>query len=170
MVAVAAFIAHIQATVFSWAYFRIPITKGKPHTNPSGAKAATTSATLYPVVRELVDRLLATGQIEPADGRVKFPPDSEYVVEWYSAFELNDVDKTRITLWESTTYKNFGSFMMVDEIRELRKLKALPDDEGKVVLELRKLEVQAMKGAAQVRPGQPQPKEGEPQGNRPEER
>ena len=123
-----------------------------------------------PVVRELIDRLLATGQIEPTDGRVKFPPDSVYLVEWYSAFELNDVDKTRITLWESTTYKNFGSFMMVDEIRELRKLKPLKDEKGQVVLELRKLEVQAMKGAAQVRPGQPQPQGGEPQGNRPEER
>jgi len=123
-----------------------------------------------PVVRSLVDRLLATGQIEPADGRVKFPPGSEYVVEWYSAFELNEVDQTRIALWKSTTYKNYGAFMMVDEIRALEKLKPLKDEKGQVVLELRRLEVQAMKGSPQVRPGQTQPKEGEPQGNRPEER
>lgn len=123
-----------------------------------------------PVVRELVDRLLATGQIEPADGRVKFPPGSEYHVEWYSAFELNDVDKTRISLWKSTIYKNYGAFMMIDEIRALEKLDPLSDDAGQVVLELRRLEVQAEKAAAQVRPGQPQPQEGEVQGNRPEER
>jgi hypothetical protein len=123
-----------------------------------------------PVVRELIDRLLATGQIEPTDGRVKIPPDAEYEVEWYSAFELNEVDQTRIDLWKSTTYKNYGSFMKIDEIRALEKLKPLQEGKGDVVLELRRLEVQAMKGSPQVRPGQTQPQEGEPQGNRPEER
>jgi len=123
-----------------------------------------------PVVRELIDRLLEAGQIEPEDKRVKFPSDSVYVVEWYSAFVLNEVDQTRIALWESTTYKNYGTFMKIDEIRELKKLKPLADKKGDVVLELAKLEVQAMRGMPQVRPGQTQPPEGEPQGNRPEER
>jgi len=122
------------------------------------------------VVRELIDRLIETGQIEPSDKRVKFPPESEYLIDWYSAFELNEVDQTRIRLWESTTYKNFGAFMTIDEIRGLNKLKPLPDGEGAVVLELKRLETQAMRGMSQVRPGQTQPSEGEVQGNRPEER
>ncbi len=117
-----------------------------------------------PVVRELIDRLLATGQIESSDGRVKISVETEYTVEWTSAFELNEVDQTRIMLWKSTTYKNFGSFMMVDEIRALQKLDPLENKKGKVVLELLRLET------AQVRQGQPQPEGGEPQGNRAEER
>lgn len=120
-----------------------------------------------PVVRELVDRLLATGQIEPTDGRVKFPPDAEYVIEWYSAFELNEVDQTRIDLWKSTTYKNYGTFMTIDEIRALNKLKELPDGKGEVVIELERI---MSKGMPQVRPGQTQPEGEETQGNRPEER
>jgi hypothetical protein len=116
-----------------------------------------------PVVRDLIDRLLATGQVEPADGRVKFTG-SEYTVEWKSAFELNDVDQTRIMLWKSSTYKNFGSFMTIDEIRALQKLPPLPDGKGEVVLELLRLET------PQMRPGNTQPPGEEVQGNRPEER
>jgi len=118
-------------------------------------------------IREVVDRLLATGQIEPADQRVKFPPDAEYKVEWYSAFELNEADQARIGLWESTTYKNYGTFMTIDEIRALKKLKPLPEGDGEVVIELERI---TAKGTPQVRAGQPQPPEGEPQGNRAEER
>ena len=120
-----------------------------------------------PIVRELIDRLLATGQIEPTDGRVKIPPESEYVVEWFSAFELNEVDQTRIALWESTTYKNWGTFMTVDEIRDRNKLKPLPEGKGRVVLELERV---MAKGIPQVRSGNTQPSKGETQGNRPEER
>jgi len=116
------------------------------------------------VVRELIDRLLATGQIESSDGRVKISVDSEYTIEWTSAFELNEVDQTRILMWKSTTYKNFGSFMTVDEIRALQKLEPLPDGKGEVVIELLRLET------PQVRPGQSQPEGTEAQGNRPEER
>jgi hypothetical protein len=117
-----------------------------------------------PVVRELIDRLLATDQIESSDGRVKISSDVEYTVLWTSAFELNEVDQTRISLWKSTTYKNYGAFMTVDEIRALEKLDPLPDGEGEVVIELKRLET------AQVRPGNTQPPGGEVQGNRPEER
>lgn len=116
-----------------------------------------------PVVRDLIDRLLATGQVEPSDGRVKFTG-VEYTIEWRSAFELNDVDMTRIALWKSTTYKNYGAFMTVDEIRALEKLDPLPDGKGEVVIELLRLE------SPQIRPGQTQPEGGEPQGNRVEER
>ena len=116
------------------------------------------------VVRELIDRLLATGQVESSDGRVKISLDIDYTVLWTSAFELNEVDQTRIMLWKSTTYKNFGAFMTVDEIRALQKLLPLPDKKGEVVIELKRLE------SPQVRPGQTQPEGGEPQGNRPEER
>jgi len=119
------------------------------------------------VVRQLIDRLLETGQIEPLDGRVRFPSDSEYIVEWYSAFELNEVDQTRIALWESTTYKNWGTFKTIDEIRAVNKLPPLPDGKGGVVLELERI---TAKGTPQVRPGQTQPEGGEVQGNRPEER
>ncbi|MHA2066521.1 MAG: anti-CBASS protein Acb1 family protein [Candidatus Thorarchaeota archaeon] len=116
------------------------------------------------VVRELIDRLLATGQVEAEDGRVRIPVDVEYTVFWTSAFELNEVDQTRISLWKSTTYKNYGAFMMVDEIRALEKLDPLPDGKGEVVIELLRLE------SPQIRPGQTQPEGGEPQGNRAEER
>jgi len=125
------------------------------------------------VVRELIDRLLATGQIEPSDGRVKFPPDSQYVVEWYSAFELNEADQARIALWESTTYKNWGTFMTINEIRAKNKLDPLLDEEGKldkkgnIILELERITAKAM---PQERQGLSQPPEEEPQGNRPEER
>jgi hypothetical protein len=117
-----------------------------------------------PVVRELIDRLLATEQVESSDGRVKISVDVEYTVLWTSAFELNEVDQTRISLWKSTTYKNYGAFMMVDEIRALEKLPPLSDGKGQIVIELKRLET------PQVRPGQTQPEGGEPQGNRAEER
>jgi hypothetical protein len=119
-----------------------------------------------PVVRDLIDRLLATGQIEPTDQRVKFPPDAQYKVEWYSAFELNEADQARIALWESTTYKNWGTFKTIDEIRAVNKLGPLPDGKGEIVLELERITAKAM---PQERQGLSQPPEGEPQGNRAEE-
>lgn len=125
------------------------------------------------VVREVIDRLIATGQIELADARKRLGTDTEYVFEWASAYVLNEVDQTRIYLWESTAYKNYTEVMTVDEIRALKELDPLPDGEGEVVLGIERIKAQKARtefNPSQERKGQTQPKEEETQGNRPEER
>jgi hypothetical protein len=124
-----------------------------------------------PIVREFINRLLETGQIELEDKRRKLNRDTEYLIEWKSAYVLNEVDQTRIYLWESTAYKNYTEFMTVNEVRDLKKLG--PIDGGDRVLGIERIKAQQMRmefNPPQEPKGKTQPEEGEVQGNRPEER
>jgi len=125
-----------------------------------------------PIVRELIDRLIDTGQIKYADSRMG-PPSKDYNIEWYSGFTMNEPDAARVKLWESTAMKNKTEYMKLDEVRDIDKLPPLSDGKGEVVLGLQRVQAQQQRlefNPPQERQGKPQPEEEEVQGNRPEER
>lgn len=125
-----------------------------------------------PIVRELIDRLIDTGQIRYGDAR-RGVPSKDYDIEWFSGFSINEVDEARVKLWESTAMKNKTEYMKLDEVRDIDKLPPLSDDKGEVVLGLQRVESQQSRlefNRPQEKQGEPQPKEEEVQGNRPEER
>lgn len=131
--------------------------------------------TKEPVVREFIDRLIDTGQIEPSDRREKPYREVEYIIEWRSAYVMNEVDQTRVKLWESTAAKNLTEFMTINEVRERYDpdLPKLSDEVGDSVLGWLRIQAQLMRmegSPPQQSQGQTQPREGEVQGNRPEER
>ena len=124
-----------------------------------------------PIVRELIDRLIDTGQIAYDDARLA-PPSKDYEIEWFSAFSQDPVDEARVKLWESTADKNNTEFMTIDEVRDMHKLPELPNDEGKVVLGLQRVQAQQARlefNPPQENKGQGKPEGEEVQGNRPEE-
>lgn len=94
---------------------------------------------IEPIVRELIDRIIDTGQAAYADRR-RGTISKDYEIEWYNAFQLNDVDEARIKLWNSTATKNELEYKTVDEVRDDNELPPLPDGEGEVVLGVKRVE------------------------------
>lgn len=124
-----------------------------------------------PIVRELIDRLIDTGQIRYADDRMS-PPSKDYDIEWFSGFSMNEVDGARVKLWESTAMKNKTEYMKLDEIRDIDKLPPLSDGRGEVVLGLQRVKAQQQRtefSPSQENKGQGKAEGEEVQGNRPEE-
>jgi phage-related protein (TIGR01555 family) len=77
-----------------------------------------------PVLWELIDRLMDTGQIRRVN---------DYRVVWPSGFELNETQKASIMLQEAQA-RNLKVWCTLDEIRAEEGKLALPNDEGKVLL------------------------------------
>jgi len=121
--------------------------------------------------RELIDRLFDTGQITYADARLK-DPEKNYDIMWNSGFSINELDSARVKLWESTAAKNDLEFMTVDEVRDAKKLKKLPKDDGKVVLGLERIKKTESRSEAvppQETKGKSENRSEEPPGEAPEE-
>jgi len=83
-----------------------------------------------PEPRELINRLLGTGQLVF---------EGNYVIDWGSAFELSEKDKAVIERDLAIARRSKSMYKMVDEIRDEEKLLPLPGGAGQVVLELEKI-------------------------------
>lgn len=92
---------------------------------------------LEPVIWELIDKLMETGQIS----RVK-----DYKIVWLSGIELSEKDKAAVDLSRAQERNLKTGWMTVDEIRAEQGLGALPNGEGKVVLGIEKAGKPAQSG------------------------
>ena len=75
------------------------------------------------IIRELIDRLIQTGQIEF---------DGEYKIDWFSAFEVNPQDQAAMAFMDARTNDLKLSFMTINEVRELNGLP--PREDGDVIV------------------------------------
>jgi len=69
-----------------------------------------------PMLRELIDRLIQTGQINH---------DGEYLVEWIDPFEVNPQDKSAMKFMDARTTVLEMQYMTVNEIRGIKGLPPL---------------------------------------------
>lgn len=75
------------------------------------------------VIRELIDRLIQTGQV---------PFEGEYVVDWFSAFEVNPQDQAAMDFMSARTNDLKLSYMTINEVRELNGLP--PREDGDMIV------------------------------------
>jgi hypothetical protein len=98
-----------------------------------------------PAVRELIDRLIETGQI-----RYKYNVQRGYRIRWLGGFEMNEKDKADVELKLAHARSLGTGWKTVDEVRGEEDLEPLEDGViGKTVLGLKKLEgnmFQAVRG------------------------
>lgn len=80
-----------------------------------------------PLLNELINRLVATGQVEH---------DGDYVIEWIDPFEVNPQDKAAIEFLEARTIATMGPYMTVNEARQKMGLPPLPDERGEQLITL----------------------------------
>ena len=80
-----------------------------------------------PMLRELIDRIIETGQVDF---------DGEYVIEWIDPFEVNPQDKAAIEFLEARTIATMGPYMKVNEARKMMKLSPLQDKRGEELVTL----------------------------------
>ncbi len=90
-----------------------------------------------PCIRQLIDALLDCGQI-----RFKYNVQRDYRIVWNSGFETTEKDKASIELQQAQARNLKTSWMSVDEIRSEQGLKALPNNEGLVILGLQESNAQ----------------------------
>lgn len=100
-----------------------------------------------PMLRELIDRLIQTGQIEYS---------GEYLVEWIDPFEVNPQDKSAMAFMDARTTVLEMQYMTVNEIR---KIKGLPPIEGYDII--LGLPGQMVPGGSEPAPNQKEPEAGE---------
>jgi hypothetical protein len=101
---------------------------------------------LEPVIWELIDRLMETGQISRVN---------DYRIVWLSGIELSEKDKAAVDLSRAQERNLKSGWMTVDEIRAEQGLAALPKGEGNVVLGVKKASgQQQVPGQVQAGPGQ----------------
>jgi len=90
--------------------------------------------TLYePMIWELIDKLMETGQIRPVD---------DYKVVWLSGIELSEKDKAAVELQKAQTLALKVAWLTIDEVRAEDNKGPLPDGAGQVVLGIKKAEQQ----------------------------
>lgn len=77
-----------------------------------------------PFLRELIDRIIQTGQVEF---------DGEYVIEWVDPFEVNPQDKAAIEFMKEKT-NALKTYMTVNERRALENLPPLDGPEGEMLM------------------------------------
>ena len=77
------------------------------------------------MLRELIDRLIQTGQVADAP--------AEYVIEWIDPFEVNPQDKAAIEFMETRTL-SLRTWMTINEKRALEGLP--PHKDGDVLASL----------------------------------
>lgn len=80
-----------------------------------------------PLLMELIDRLIATGQVKHT---------GDYMIEWIDPFEVNPQDKAAIEFLEARTVATMGPYMTVNEAREKMKLPPLEDERGEQLITL----------------------------------
>lgn len=101
---------------------------------------------LEPVIWELIDRLMETGQIRRVN---------DYRIVWLSGIELSEKDKAAVDLSRAQERNLKSGWMTVDEIRAEQGLAALPKGEGNVVLGVKKASgQQQVPGQVQAGPEQ----------------
>jgi len=88
---------------------------------------------IEPVIWELIDRLMDTGQIRRVN---------DYRVVWLSGIELSEKDKAAVELQKAQALALKTSWLTVDEIRAEEDKDPLPDGSGNVVLGVKKAESQ----------------------------
>ena len=97
-----------------------------------------------PVVRELIDRLIDTGQIRYTDGR-RGQITKNYVIDWNYPEIVNEKDRATIDFLEERKNVQKLEYMTVDELREELGMKTLGElgvEGGKTVLGIEKLKKQ----------------------------
>jgi len=87
-----------------------------------------------PAVRQLIDALVACGQVQTAV--------EDYKIVWLGGFELNEKDKATVELNLAMAREKKLGWMTVDEVRAEEHLQALPNGAGQVVLGIKKAEQQ----------------------------
>lgn len=78
-----------------------------------------------PMLRELIDRLIQTGQVEF---------DGEYTIEWTDPTSVNPQDKAAIEFLQERTNALRLQTETIDEVRERKAMEPLPDGAGKEIL------------------------------------
>jgi hypothetical protein len=91
-----------------------------------------------PSVRQLIDALIACGQIQT---QVK-----DYKIVWFGGFELSDTQKAQIALNFAQAREKMLNWMMIDEVRAEQGLKSLPNGQGQLVLGVERLKQQQLLG------------------------
>ena len=91
-----------------------------------------------PSVRELIDALIACGQIKT---QVK-----DYKIVWLGGFELSEVEKAQIELNYAQAREKMLSWMTVDEVRAEQGLQPLPNGAGQIVPGVERLKQQQLLG------------------------
>lgn len=95
-------------------------------------KVVSSAQTLYePYIRWLIDRLMASGQI---DAKVE-----DYAINWVGGFEVNEKDKAQAEQMRESANVLRTNYMTVNEIRAQEGLE--PVEGGDVVLGLQKLKI-----------------------------
>jgi phage-related protein (TIGR01555 family) len=89
---------------------------------------------LEPGVRQLIDVLIACGQIQT---KVK-----DYRIVWLGGFQVSDTEKATIELNLAQAREKKLSWMTVDEVRAEQGLQPLPNGAGQVVLGIERLNQQ----------------------------
>ena len=77
-----------------------------------------------PMLTELIDRLIQTGQVEF---------NGDYEINWVDPFEVNPQDKAAIEFMEERT-NALKTYMTINERRALEGLDPLPDDQGEALM------------------------------------
>ena len=109
-----------------------------------------------PLLRELIDRLIQTGQIGY---------DGEYEVEWIDPFEVNPQDRSAIAFMEART----TALQTWKTINEIRKEQGYPPIEGGDVLMLQPGQMAPMGSEPAPNQGEPERPEAEPEEGTPSE-
>lgn len=73
------------------------------------------------MLRELIDRLIQTGQVDF---------EGEYEIEWVDPFEVNPQDKASIEYLQERTNALRGQTEYIDEVRKRKGMLPLPNKEG----------------------------------------
>lgn len=115
---------------------------------------------ITPLVRELIDRLIDTGQIVHKDNR-RGDVTKDYLIVWNTPDYVSEQDRAGIELLRERANEYKLSYKTVDEVRDDNDLKALPEG-GDVVPGIKKLERSAMQfGSKAEQVPQEEPVEGE---------
>mgnify|MGYP001059734370 CR=1 FL=1 len=91
------------------------------------------------IVRELVDRIIETGQVSYQDKR-KRTPTRDYAIHWNYPQLIHERDRATIGYLNERANAERCEYMTVNEVRAKNGLPALPGDEGDVVLGIKRLE------------------------------
>lgn len=92
-------------------------------------------SSVEPIVRELIDRLIATGQIAYTDGR-RSPIPTNYVIKWNYPQLTPEQSQAQINYLNARAQTERLEFMTIDEVRAKADppLPPLPDGKGEVCI------------------------------------
>lgn len=87
------------------------------------------------IVRELIDRIIETGQVNYQDRR-RTPPTKGYVIHWNYPQLTPELSQAQINFLNERANAERTKWMTIDELRIMNDLPPLPNGEGEVVLGL----------------------------------